>query len=362
MPRPRRRNQAVVEIVRLIAVGAFAAVGFQVGRAAGTGREIAGTVVGIMLGTGAGYVLGGVLGRSMVTAVRSLEQELARISGGDILAGVVGTATGVILAFVACWPLLLVPLPLVAYTAGGFIVVALGYLGYRTGRIKRDDLLALLGLEGRLGPGRGGPGRAGKLVDSSALIDGRLLAIARAGFLDGRLTVPTFVLAELQGIADAGEAGRRVRGRRGLDVLAALGKELGLAVEATEVDYPDTHEVDAKLLRLAREHDLALVTCDHNLARVAELSGVAVLNPNVLAEAVRPPLLPGDQVSLGVQKEGRETGQGIGYLDDGTMVVVEGGRNHVGHAVEVTVTSVLQTAQGRLVFAKLGRSRDTRGA
>ena len=348
----RKRSQIFVELLRMVVVGVFAVVGYQLGSSE-SGRGPSGVLLGVLLGTATGYVLGGVFGRGTAAAIGNLERQVARLSGGDILAGVLGTIFGVILAFVLSWPLLLIGIPLVTWAGGLLIVLSLGYLGYRIGRIKRDDLLAVLGMQGRLGPGHGGPGRAAKLLDTSALIDGRVLAVSRSGFLEGRLVVPAFVLAELQGLADAGDPQRRGRGRRGLDVLRDLGHESGLVLDVAERDYHDTTDVDAKLLRLAREDDLSLVTTDHNLARVAELSGILVLNPNVLADAVRPPLVPGEQVAVTVTKPGREAEQGVGYLDDGTMVVVEGAKPYQGRQVRAAVTSVLQNAQGRMVFAKL---------
>jgi uncharacterized protein YacL len=352
----RERSHIFVELLRLIVVGAFAVGGYELAHTVSANRGPAGVLVGVVLGTATGYVLGGILGRTTATALSSLERHVARVSGGDILAGVLGTIFGVILAFVACWPVLLIGIPVVSWSAGLVLVLILGRLGYRIGRIKRDDLLALLGMEGRLGPGRAGPGRAAKLLDTSVLIDARVTAMVRAGWLEGRLIAPSFVLAELQGLADADDPARRTKGKRGLETLAILGRETGIVLEVVEREYPDTVEVDAKLLRLARERDLSLLTTDHNLARVAELSGLLVLNPNVLADAVRPPMLPGERVSVTIQKPGREAQQGVGYLDDGTMVVVEGARDHVGERVEVSVSSVLQNAQGRMVFARLARS------
>jgi uncharacterized protein YacL len=349
----RQRSLIFVELLRMVVVGVFAIVGYQLGSSQAASRGPNGVLLGVLLGTATGYVLGGVFGRGTASAIGNLERQVARLSGGDILAGVLGTIFGVILAFVVSWPLLLVGIPILTWAGGLLIVLVLGHLGYCVGRIKRDDLLAVLGMHGRLGPGHGGPGRAAKLLDTSALIDGRVLTVARTGFLEGRLVVPSFVLSELQGLADAGDPQRRARGRRGLDVLRDLGHQPGLVLDIAERDYPDVTDVDAKLLRLAREDDLSLVTTDHNLARVAELSGVLVLNPNVLAEAVRAPLVPGEQVAVLIQKPGREAEPGVGYLDDGTMVVVEGGRDLRGQQVQAAVTSVLQNAQGRMVFAKL---------
>jgi len=191
-----------------------------------------------------------------------------------------------------------------------------------------------------------------KLVDTSALIDGRIADVAEAGFLDGPLLVPAFVLAELQTVADAGNPQRRDRGKRGFDVLERLRAAPRVSVEVVAHDVASAG-VDGKLVELARTSGADLVTTDHNLQRLAEAQGVTVLNVNALALALKLPVATGESLHLDVVKEGRELGQGVGYLDDGTMVVIEHGRAHVGRAVDVTVLSVLQTAAGRMVFARL---------
>jgi uncharacterized protein YacL len=192
-----------------------------------------------------------------------------------------------------------------------------------------------------------------KLVDTSALIDGRLADVAEAGFLDGPLLLPAFVLTELQTVADAGNPQRRDRGKRGFDVLERLRAAPRVSVEVVAHDATSVAGVDGKLVELARTSGADLVTTDHNLQRLAEAQGVTVLNVNALALALRPPVAAGESLHVHVVKEGRELGQGVGYLDDGTMVVIEHGRAHVGGAVDVTVLSVLQTAAGRMVFARL---------
>ena len=200
--------------------------------------------------------------------------------------------------------------------------------------------------------GRRGEGAATKLVDTSALIDGRLAEVAAAGFLEGRLCVPAFVLAELQRVADLGDPVRRGRGRRGFETLERLRAESRITVEVLEDDVPGVADVDGKLVELARAHGGALLTTDHTLARVAEARGVAVLNVNTLALALKPAVVAGEVISVQVLKEGTEPGQGVAYLDDGTMVVIEGGRRDVGRPVDVMVTSVLQTAAGRMIFTR----------
>ena len=203
---------------------------------------------------------------------------------------------------------------------------------------------------------------APKLLDTSVLIDGRLAEVCDSGFLEGRLLVPEFVLGELQQVADAADPLKRNRGQRGFDVLQRLRTSPRVAVEVVERDLPGIAEVDGKLIGLAKARGASLVTTDHNLARVADARGVTVLNVNALALALKPPVLAGEVMHVQVLKEGKEPGQGVAYLDDGTMVVVDGGRKYLGHSVDVTVTSVLQTAAGRMIFTRPcedGRVEDT---
>ncbi|MGH2518005.1 MAG: PIN/TRAM domain-containing protein [Ktedonobacterales bacterium] len=189
------------------------------------------------------------------------------------------------------------------------------------------------------------------LVDTSAIIDGRIADISETGFIFGSLVVPRFVLEELQHIADSADSMRRQRGRRGLEILQRLQKDPAVTVEITDADAEAIHEVDAKLVKLARQWHCPIITNDFNLNRVAELQGVKVLNINELAHAVKPILLPGEEMTIKIMQDGKEINQGVGYLDDGTMIVVEGGRSYIGSTVDVTVTRVLQTVAGRMIFA-----------
>ena len=190
-----------------------------------------------------------------------------------------------------------------------------------------------------------------KLLDTSVIIDGRILDIVKTGFLEGEIIIPQFVLAELRHIADSGDGMRRARGRRGLDVLAKLQKEASITV--VDTDYPDASEVDVKLLRLCRDMNGTVVTNDYNLNKVAGVTGLRVLNINDLANAVKPMLMSGEEMTVQIVREGKEPGQGVAYLDDGTMIVVENGRRHVGETVAAIVTTVLQTSAGRMIFTKL---------
>lgn len=194
-----------------------------------------------------------------------------------------------------------------------------------------------------------------KLLDTSVIIDGRILDIVKTGFLEGDILIAQFVLAELRHIADSGDAMRRARGRRGLDVLAKL-RELNTSIIIEETDYPDVDEVDVKLLRLCRDRGGVVVTNDYNLNKVAGVTGIRVLNINDLANAVKPMLMAGEEMNVQIVREGKEPGQGVAYLDDGTMIVIENGRRHVGEAVAVVVTTVLQTSAGRMIFTRLKSS------
>jgi uncharacterized protein YacL len=190
------------------------------------------------------------------------------------------------------------------------------------------------------------------LVDTSAIIDGRIADISEAGFVPGTLVLPRFVLDELRHIADSADALRRNRGRRGLDILNRLQKESPVPIEITDVDFEDVQDVDSKLVRLASIYGCPILTNDFNLNRVAELQGIRILNINQLANAVKSVVLPGEEMTTRIIQEGKESGQGVGFLDDGTMVVVEGGRRHLNEEVEIVVTRVLQTVAGRMIFAQ----------
>jgi len=195
-------------------------------------------------------------------------------------------------------------------------------------------------------------GRNGQvIVDTSAIIDGRIAEISHTGVMPGSVIIPRFVLDELQHIADSYDAMRRNRGRRGLEILTKLQKESNIPIEISEMDLKDVKDVDSKLVKMAKIFGCALITNDFNLNQVAELQGVQVLNINELANAVRPVVLPGEEMEMRIVQEGKEPGQGVGFLDDGTMVVVEGGRRYVNSRIEVVVTRALQTAAGRMIFA-----------
>jgi uncharacterized protein YacL len=231
------------------------------------------------------------------------------------------------------------------------VLLLMTYIGLVVGASK-GDLLNLAALGG-LFSGERAAKRNTKVLDTSAIIDGRIADIADTGFLEGTLIIPEFVLRELQMVADSSDSSKRQRGRRGLDVLQAMRVNPQLTVQIAEEDYPQIREVDLKLIELARHLDAKIVTNDFNLNKVAQVRGVPVLNINDLANSLRPVVLPGEKMHILVMKEGKEYDQGVGYLDDGTMVVVDHARRLIGRAVDISVTSVLQTASGKMIFGKL---------
>src|SRR5215470_2464665 len=237
-----------------------------------------------------------------------------------------------------------------------FILFLMTYVGLVVGANK-GDLLNLSALGGIFG-GERPPKKAYKILDTSVIIDGRIADICETGFLDGILVIPHFVLRELQQVADSADTLKRNRGRRGLDILQRIQKMAGITVQFVENDYPQTREVDMKLIELARELDGAkIVTNDFNLNKVAQLRGVEVLNINELANALKPVYLPGETMKVFILKEGKEFNQGIAYLDDGTMVVVDNARKMIGKTVESSVTSVLQTTAGKMIFGRYEEKR-----
>jgi uncharacterized protein YacL len=208
-----------------------------------------------------------------------------------------------------------------------------------------------IGLQHREGQ-KGDGCESRKILDTSVIIDGRIADIIDTRFIEGVLVVPKFVLDELQQIADSSDSVKRARGRRGLDVLNRLRKDRETLLRITDQDFPETNEVDSKLLKLAKAIDAKIVTNDFNLFKIAEIQGIPVLNINLLANSLKPVVLPGEKMKIVIIKEGKDPGQGIGYLDDGTMVVVDSGKRYVGEEVFALVTSVLQTPAGRMIFAK----------
>lgn len=345
-PRGRPPGGRLVEFVRLIFVVLFAAAGYIVATQMGQ-TSTSRTLIGVVLGTSTGFVLGGVLGRQTVSAVSSVEEQLRRVPAAEIVAGAAGLIAGLAMAALLSVPIFRLP-PLAAWTSVAFMYVVLGYVGYRVGRTEHAELFDLIGLKPRAaGVARGEV----SVIDTSALIDGRVVDLVTTGFLSGDLLIHSAVLRELQTIADSSDAKRRGRGRRGLDAVAELQRAKTVDVHLVEED--GVFDVDATLVRLARDRGASLITADHNLAKVAQALSVPVPNLNRLAAAFRAPVGIGDELRVELVKNGREHGQAVGYLEDGTMVVVEHAVDRIGAEVPIQVRNVIQTATGRMVFATL---------
>lgn len=297
--------------------------------------------------------IGGILGflasvSLVLNPLQALQHELRRVPIQSLLSATIGLAVGLLLSLPLSYAAQFLPFSL-GNIAPVIISVALGYMGLMVGLARHKDLVALWP---RRGPLTGGRGRSDSvLLDTSVIIDGRIADVAQTGFIQGTLLVPRFVLAELQHIADSPDTLRRNRGRRGLDVLNKLQKNDQVPIEITDMDADEARDVDGKLVVLAKRLASPVLTNDYNLNRVAELQGVRVLNINELANAVKTVVLPGEPMKVRIIQEGKEIGQGVGYLPDGTMIVVENGRRHMNSTVDVTVTRVLQTVQGRMIFA-----------
>jgi uncharacterized protein YacL len=308
-----------------------------------------------------GAVVFGVLGFLIMPAITLnpinwFRSYLSKVSGPTLISALIGLVVGLILAALISIPISFLPPPFSSVLP--FVAAVLfAYLGVAIAVSRQGDLRDVLQIGHR--GSKGSHVTTGKwqqdksiLIDTSVIIDGRIADIARTGFIAGTLVIPRFVLNELQYIADSAESLRRQRGRRGLEVLSDLQKERAITTTIADIDVEGVREVDEKLIMLARQMQAPILTNDYNLNRVAELQGVQVLNINELANAVKSILLPGEVLVVNVIQEGKEVGQGVGYLDDGTMVVIEEGRSFIGKEIEVSVTKVLQTAAGRMIFSK----------
>jgi len=313
----------------------------------------------------AGAVCGGLLGIILSTWLIKrfwqftlwAESRLNRVPISDIFSGAIGLTIGLIIANLIGTAFS--HLPIIGNILPIVLSIILGYLGMNLTVKKREELNALFtslpwvsGREKQKEKTCASNIYQYKLLDTSVIIDGRIADICKSGFLEGTLIIPVFILEELQHIADSSDLLKRNRGRRGLDILNRIQKELGMFVQIDHRDFDEINEVDSKLVKLGQIMKAKIVTNDYNLNKVAELQGVPVLNINELSNAVKPVVLPGEEMVVHVIKDGKEFGQGVAYLDDGTMIVVDGGKKHIGETIGVMVTSVLQTAAGRMIFAK----------
>jgi uncharacterized protein YacL len=297
-----------------------------------------------------GLVTGTGVGLSVGVLICFLEGSLSRVRPHRLIGGFVGLILGLATAFLVLlafprWPGLD---PFIQFVVRGLVLVLGGYLGLMVGVSKSREIE----IPGLNRTGDEVQTKTTKILDTSVIIDGRVADICEAGFLEGQLVVPQFVLKELQQIADSPDSLKRNRGRRGLDILQRMQKNMEIDIQFLDQDFPKIKEVDAKIVALAIDLDAQVLTNDFNLNKVAELQGVRVLNINQLANAVKPVVLPGEMMNVYILKEGKEAGQGVAYLDDGTMVVVDNARRFIGKTIDVSVTSVLQTTAGRMIFTR----------
>jgi uncharacterized protein YacL len=352
--RARGSHWLLIEFVRLIMVSMFAVAGWEVAVSVSS-RDTPRLLIGIVVGSGIGYVLGGMFGRSTASAVSELEREFRRVAAAEILSGSIGLVLGLALATLLSFPLFHLP-AVSAYPAIAFLYATAGYLGYKVGRTKSDELFALFGVKPKAAGMSAGEV---SVLDSSAILDGRMLSLVRMGFLTGSLLVTQSVLDELQAVADSSNPNRRNRGRRALDLLIALKRDPSAEVVLVEdVRTVPGEAVDAQLVRLAKRRGGAIVTNDAGLAKVAAALDVPVKSIHALAEALRPPVVSGEQILVRLNRRGRERGQAVGYLDDGTMVVVEEADHLLGDTVKVTVTNAIQTTTGQMVFGEVAGARE----
>lgn len=348
-----RNGRLVVELLRLGIVLLLTATGYALGQLVEgvvDEPELA-RLVSSVLGALFGYLLGGWVGRTVVRGVDQATHRFDHVPAVQLVAATVGTAAGGLVGVALLLPVLLLPYQRFTVPVALLAALVLAYAGGRLGAARGAELGRFVGVRGRLEVRTPSRGVGVKVVDSSALIDGRLGEIARAGFVEGTLVVPIFVVDEVRRIAESTVEHRRKLGDRGLRTLQVLQDEGLVAVEIDPDPVEGVAEVDGKLAAMCRERRAALVTADAALARTVEASGVRVLNPHALADAVRSPVLPGDRLELAIVRTGREPGQGIGYVQDGSMVVVEHGGGSVGERLTVDVTSIVQSRNGRMLFA-----------
>jgi len=301
-------------------------------------------------------IFGFIIGLGVALLVIRIEKDIRKLSLRIIAGGVIGMVIGLLIALILGFGLNMVikitqdqqVVPWIYLLLTGI----LGYLGLVLGSKKAEEVI-FHSAEAKAPVDH-------RLLDTSVIIDGRIADICDTGFVDGELIVPRFVLNELQFIADSSDSMKRSRGRRGLDVLNRMQKSTAISIEIVEQDFPKIKGVDGKLVALAQKLNAKLMTNDYNLNKVAELQGVRVLNVNELANAMKPVVLPGEQMVVKIIREGKEPGQGVGYLDDGTMIIVDGGQRMINTTVDVIVTSVLQTTAGRMIFTELKEAAEKR--
>ena len=338
-------------VFRLVGMVVMAVVSFRLGlELGGDWNDVRAISALTLAGAALGLVITPWLTTRPFTWIRN---RIQRMPASQLIAATIGLVVGLAVAALLTPALSNLPAPfgdMLPFVAS----VIFGYLGMAVMVMRQRDIFAMSARLVREGSFRSGKARKGEVVllDTSVIIDGRIADISRTGFVSETMLVPRFVLNELQHIADSSDPLRRNRGRRGLDMLNKLQKESVVPIRISDMDVDEVREVDDKLVVLAKQLHCPVITNDYNLNRVAELQGVVVLNVNELANAVKVIFLPGESMQVHILQEGKEVGQGVGYLDDGTMVVVESGKRHMNHTIDVLVTKVLQTSAGRMIFAQ----------
>ncbi len=317
----------------------------------GSALQTAFVVAGAVL---VSYLVLNVLAGYIRTRIRRLNEMLETTSIDILVGGIAGLMLGIMVGAVSTYPLSMLR------GWGNYLILAVflgcSLLGVKIGASRASELLSLLLGRGLPAPLSRTESCETKVLDTSAIIDGRIYDVCQSNFLDGRLVVPTFVIEELQHIADSSDNLRRNKGRRGLELLSKMQKHSQIKIDIIEADISEERDVDAKLVKLCKRLNASIVTNDFNLNKVSELQGIKVLNINELANAVKMIVYPGENMHISIIKEGKESGQGVGYLEDGTMIVVEDAQNDIGRDLDVVVTSVFQTAAGRMIFTR--KSRD----
>lgn len=341
--------------------GAWKAMGYE------TNQWLNNTVTNSLLGAIIFFLLSLLIVNYISAGIKKIERALSELSLSFILFGAIGSIIGLLIGVIISIPFFAWNLPFVNSVVPVVLMLLFGYLGFQMGTTRVEEWMKVFSSKNKKQEQNNEQQMLDrkvddyfhkyKILDTSVIIDGRIYDIAKTGFLEGTILIPNFVLYELQYIADSGDNLKRVRGRRGLDILNSLQKEEGISVEMYEGDFEEITEVDSKLLKLAKLLDGVVVTNDYNLNKVAEFQNVSVLNINALANAVKPVVIPGETMEVVVVKAGTERQQGVAYLDDGTMIVVEDGQHYMNEKLTVVVTSALQTAAGRMIFARPSHSR-----
>jgi len=324
---------------------------------------LTGRISGIIIFALIGFFIGDFVGKRIIKDVSAVDEKVKEIPGNNLIIGIIGLTTGIILGLLVS--IALRSIPFVGPFIPIFLVVIFSYVGIMLALRNKQMIINIFRLSKRFkdekednpADRKEHEGHISlskpKILDTSTIIDGRIADIILTGFLEGDLVVPGFIVNELQGVADSSDNLRRIRGRTGLDILQKLQDNKKLHISILEKDYAGLDSVDSKLISLAKEIDGDLVTSDFNLNKVARLKGINVLNINDLSNAVKMIILPGEKMNIEIIKEGKEKDQGIAYLDDGTMIVVEGGKNLLGRTIEIIITGILQTPAGRMIFSKI---------